>query len=47
MTEESSTVSHLSVAMTTKEDDNAQTTGGNTETPSVLSNGLLIYLFKI
>ena len=43
MTEESSTVSHLSAAMTTKEDDNAQTTGGNTETPSVSSNGLFYF----
>jgi len=42
MTEESSTISHLSVAMTTKEDDETQTTGGNSETSSV-SNSAELY----
>jgi len=42
MTEESSTISHLSVAMTTKEDDETQTTDGNSETSSV-SNSAELY----
>ena len=38
MTEESPTASHLSVAVTTKEDDMTQTTGGNGKTSSLSSN---------
>jgi len=38
MTEESSTTSHLSVAMSTKEDDKTQTTGGPSKSTSVSSN---------
>ena len=39
MTQESSTISHLSVAMTTKEVDWMQTTSGNNETSSLSSDG--------
>ena len=38
MTEESSATSHLSVAMSTKEDDKTQTTGGPSKSTSVSSN---------
>ena len=45
MTEESSsTISHLSVAMTTAQNDNTQTTNGNTMTSS--STGEADYIFK-
>jgi len=40
MTEESSTISHLSVAMTTEENDNTQTTGGNSMTSWTSIGGL-------